>query len=174
MPTTTAPPQYRAKSASLVGSPSAPAGSVHQPASQEPAPAMTAAAQAVVRARRVAEAADRSQSCSRAAPIGTITILTMSIIIPKKSIVVHRPARSHIQNGVVKGAVTVPMAVRVSDSGRFASAMYDITFEARPLEHAPISTTPAAISGGMPSIFAIPQPTTGMTLNCSSTPIATG
>jgi len=98
----------------------------------------------------------------------------MSIIMPTTSIAVHRPARSHIQKGVVSGAVTVPIAVSVSDRGRLASAMYDITLDARPLEQAPISTTPAAISGGIPIAFAIPQPTTGITLNWSRIPMITG
>ena len=75
---------------------------------------------------------------------------------------------------MVSGAVTVPIAVSVSESGRLASAMYDITLEARPLEQAPMRTTPAAISGGIPIAFAIPQPTSGITLNWSRMPMITG
>ena len=49
------------------------------------------------------------------------------------------------------------------DKGKLALAMYDITFDARPLEQEPISTMPAAISGGNPSDFASANPTNGIT-----------
>src|SRR5688500_75177 len=105
--------------------------------------------------------------------MGRITILMMSHIIVRKSTETNSPARSSINNGVIKGASNVAIAVTVTESGTFALAMYDMTFEARPLGTQPIRITPAAISGGKLKVFAIVNPTKGMIVNWQMIPMIT-
>ena len=77
-----------------------------------------------------------------------MTIFTILNIIAQKSIGTKAPAKNSISRGVIKGAMTVATAVRVTDSATFALAKYAITLDAKPLGEEPINTTPAAISGG--------------------------
>ena len=53
---------------------------------------------------------------------GTITILSIQIIIPIKSIGTNDPAKYFIKNGVMIGASKVAKAVRVTDKAIFAFA----------------------------------------------------
>src|SRR4029079_6767411 len=93
-------------------------------------------------------------SSNMAAPIGTMISLMISIIMATKSTGIILPGSSFIHVGVMIGASIVVTAVTVIDSGRFALAMNDMTFEARPLEQEPINTMPAATSGEKPISFA--------------------
>ncbi len=82
-------------------------------------------------------------------------------------------ASSFIHNGVINGASIVVTAVTVTDSPRFARAMYAITFDARPLDVDPIKMIPAAISGSKWNNFARANPTSGITVKWHTIPTRT-
>ena len=115
-----------------------------------------------------------SRSWIIAAPIGATTILNIDIIAPTNSKFFSTPVFNVVsQKGVIKGANAVAQAVSVIDSARLMRAMCAITFEASPLEHEPISTSPAPISGGNLSTLARPKPTSGMIVNWQIRPTPT-
>ena len=107
------------------------------------------------------------------ARIGTITTFRISTIIFAASISTKHPASTFIATGVRNGERRVEQQVMVTESATSAFARKAITFDAVPPATDPTSTHPAASSPEKPNDFARRKPTSGITRNWSTTPVAT-
>ena len=107
------------------------------------------------------------------ATIGMMIILKISHIILSTSISINAPANNFMSNGVTNGASNVVSDVMVIDKARFAFDKYAITFEANPLGEQPMSTMPAAISGGKLVTDESVKPSNGIITNWLATPTIT-
>ena len=115
----------------------------------------------------------KSQCTNPPAVIGTITTFNISTIIFSASISTKQPARTFMANGVKNGERSVEQHVIVTESATSTFARNAITFDAVPPATDPTRTHPAASSPEKPKDFAIRNPTSGITRNCSPTPVAT-
>src|SRR5690606_41729095 len=88
------------------------------------------------------------------APIGKITIFTISHIILPISISISCPARNFINKGVRKGADKVETALSAKERATLALARQAMTFDAMPPGAEPKSTIPAPLAEGKPHIDA--------------------
>lgn len=105
--------------------------------------------------------------------IGTMTTLTIDIIIAEREMSTQAPASHQVKSGVTTGARIVVVIVIETDSATSPRARYVMTFDDVPPGQVPTRMTPAASSGGRPKPLASSHARPGMIVNWARAPTKT-